>query len=219
MCKSVLYLKLVWKNTDLHKTFMMFCNISLIQEMFLICWLLFGLVSSQQLRAKSICFRTSTVAIKRRSRVPGVMITQFVEEVPEGMSTPDFTRKPIALTIQEGRVSCYCINWRAQTWFLGCKKTLFLAEYINIWWLSGIELNRAFNVHSAIHISMLSGKLAFFKSMVSGVPKPNITWARNKGPLDDPVKYISRYDETMEEYFLEVSRSSKLKARTTISTL
>ncbi|XP_052384591.1 immunoglobulin-like and fibronectin type III domain-containing protein 1 [Oncorhynchus keta] len=100
-------------------------------------------------QAESICFRTSTVAIKRRSRVPGVMITQFVEEVPEGMSTPDFTRKPIALTIQEG-------------------------------------------------------KLAFFKSMVSGVPKPNITWARNKGPLEDPVKYISRYDETMEEYFLEI---------------
>ncbi|KAK6318811.1 hypothetical protein J4Q44_G00100220 [Coregonus suidteri] len=41
------------------------------------------------------------VAIKKRSRVPGVMITQFVEELPEGMTTPDFTRKPIALTIQE----------------------------------------------------------------------------------------------------------------------
>lgn len=31
------------------------------------------------------------------------MITQFMEELPEGMSTPDFTRKPIALTIQEGK--------------------------------------------------------------------------------------------------------------------
>uniref|UniRef100_A0A672FT95 Immunoglobulin like and fibronectin type III domain containing 1, tandem duplicate 1 n=1 Tax=Salarias fasciatus TaxID=181472 RepID=A0A672FT95_SALFA len=31
------------------------------------------------------------------------MITQFLEELPEGMSTPDFTRKPIALTIQEGK--------------------------------------------------------------------------------------------------------------------
>lgn len=40
--------------------------------------------------------------IKRRSKVPGVMITQYVEELPEGKSTPDFTRKPIALTIQEG---------------------------------------------------------------------------------------------------------------------
>lgn len=31
------------------------------------------------------------------------MITQFVEELPEGMSHPDFTRKPIALTIQQGK--------------------------------------------------------------------------------------------------------------------
>lgn len=37
--------------------------------------------------------------------MPGVMITQFLEELPEGMSTPDFTRKPIALTIQEGKSS------------------------------------------------------------------------------------------------------------------
>ncbi|XP_030634071.1 immunoglobulin-like and fibronectin type III domain-containing protein 1 [Chanos chanos] len=47
------------------------------------------------------------VAIKKRSRVPGVMITQFVEEIPEGMSHPDFTRKPIALTIQEGKFACF----------------------------------------------------------------------------------------------------------------
>lgn len=31
------------------------------------------------------------------------MITQYFEELPEGMTTPDFTRKPIALTIQEGK--------------------------------------------------------------------------------------------------------------------
>lgn len=31
------------------------------------------------------------------------MITQYIEELPEGKSTPDFTRKPIALTIQEGK--------------------------------------------------------------------------------------------------------------------
>uniref|UniRef100_A0A8C7YJX4 Immunoglobulin like and fibronectin type III domain containing 1, tandem duplicate 1 n=1 Tax=Oryzias sinensis TaxID=183150 RepID=A0A8C7YJX4_9TELE len=31
------------------------------------------------------------------------MITQFLEELPEGKTTPDFTRKPIALTIQEGK--------------------------------------------------------------------------------------------------------------------
>ncbi|KAK7916432.1 hypothetical protein WMY93_012193 [Mugilogobius chulae] len=47
------------------------------------------------------------VRIKKRSRVPGVMITQFVEELPEGMSTPDFTRKPIALTLQEGKQAIF----------------------------------------------------------------------------------------------------------------
>lgn len=43
-----------------------------------------------------------TVGIKKKSSVPGVMITQYIEELPEGKSHPDFTRKPIALTIQEG---------------------------------------------------------------------------------------------------------------------
>lgn len=43
-----------------------------------------------------------TVGIRKKSRVPGVMITQFFETLPEGKSHPDFTRKPIALTIQEG---------------------------------------------------------------------------------------------------------------------
>ncbi|KAM6980873.1 immunoglobulin-like and fibronectin type III domain-containing protein 1 [Aplochiton taeniatus] len=47
------------------------------------------------------------VAIKKRSRVPGVMITQYVEELPNDMSTPDFTRKPIALTIQEGKLAIF----------------------------------------------------------------------------------------------------------------
>uniref|UniRef100_A0A3B3SEQ6 Ig-like domain-containing protein n=1 Tax=Paramormyrops kingsleyae TaxID=1676925 RepID=A0A3B3SEQ6_9TELE len=45
--------------------------------------------------------------IKKKSRVPGVMITQFVEEIPEGKSTPDFTRKPIAMTIQEGKLAFF----------------------------------------------------------------------------------------------------------------
>ncbi|KAM4583488.1 immunoglobulin-like and fibronectin type III domain-containing protein 1 [Fundulus diaphanus] len=47
------------------------------------------------------------VKIKKKSRVPGVMITQYVEELPDGMTTPDFTRKPIALTIQEGKMAFF----------------------------------------------------------------------------------------------------------------
>ncbi|XP_051754231.1 LOW QUALITY PROTEIN: immunoglobulin-like and fibronectin type III domain-containing protein 1 [Ctenopharyngodon idella] len=47
------------------------------------------------------------VAIRKRSRVPGVMITQYVEELPPGFTTPDFIRKPIALTIQEGKMAFF----------------------------------------------------------------------------------------------------------------
>uniref|UniRef100_A0AAZ3P6Q5 Immunoglobulin like and fibronectin type III domain containing 1, tandem duplicate 1 n=1 Tax=Oncorhynchus tshawytscha TaxID=74940 RepID=A0AAZ3P6Q5_ONCTS len=43
----------------------------------------------------------------KKSKVPGVMITQYVEEIPEGKSHPDFTRKPIALTIQEGKFGVF----------------------------------------------------------------------------------------------------------------
>ncbi|KAL0978793.1 hypothetical protein UPYG_G00175290 [Umbra pygmaea] len=47
------------------------------------------------------------LAIKKKSKVPGVMITQFVEELPAGMTAPDFIRKPIALTIQEGKFAFF----------------------------------------------------------------------------------------------------------------
>uniref|UniRef100_A0A672ZHI0 Immunoglobulin like and fibronectin type III domain containing 1, tandem duplicate 1 n=1 Tax=Sphaeramia orbicularis TaxID=375764 RepID=A0A672ZHI0_9TELE len=50
---------------------------------------------------------TPCLGIKIKSKVPGVMITQFREELPEGMTTPDFTRKPIALTIQEGKYAVF----------------------------------------------------------------------------------------------------------------
>ncbi|KAM3621641.1 uncharacterized protein V6R79_013960 [Siganus canaliculatus] len=35
------------------------------------------------------------------------MITQYIETLPEGTSHPDFTRKPIALTIQEGKFAFF----------------------------------------------------------------------------------------------------------------
>ncbi|KAJ8395360.1 hypothetical protein AAFF_G00033450 [Aldrovandia affinis] len=76
------------------------------------------------------------------------MITQYVEVLPEGKTTPDFTRKPIALTIQEG-------------------------------------------------------KLAFFKAVVTGDPKPTVTWKRNKGDVSDPEKYQPSYDEQAEEYIMQ----------------
>ncbi|XP_039185347.1 immunoglobulin-like and fibronectin type III domain-containing protein 1 [Crotalus tigris] len=38
-----------------------------------------------------------------KSALPGVAITQFVEDIPKGYSTPDFERKPITVTLQEGK--------------------------------------------------------------------------------------------------------------------
>ncbi|XP_029630319.1 immunoglobulin-like and fibronectin type III domain-containing protein 1 isoform X6 [Salmo trutta] len=52
-------------------------------------------------------FEKEGVGIKKRSKVPGVMITQYVEKIPDGKSHPDFTRKPIALTIQEGKFAFF----------------------------------------------------------------------------------------------------------------
>uniref|UniRef100_H3AVM7 Immunoglobulin-like and fibronectin type III domain-containing protein 1 n=1 Tax=Latimeria chalumnae TaxID=7897 RepID=H3AVM7_LATCH len=45
--------------------------------------------------------------IKRKSVIPGVTITQFVEELPDGCSAPDFERRPIPLTIQEGKTATF----------------------------------------------------------------------------------------------------------------
>ncbi|CAJ1050234.1 immunoglobulin-like and fibronectin type III domain-containing protein 1 isoform X2 [Xyrichtys novacula] len=50
---------------------------------------------------------TGQVGIKKKSKVPGVMITQYVETLPEGKTHPDFTRKPIALTIPEGKFAFF----------------------------------------------------------------------------------------------------------------
>ncbi|XP_062419716.1 immunoglobulin-like and fibronectin type III domain-containing protein 1 [Pungitius pungitius] len=88
-------------------------------------------------------------AINKRSRAPGVTVTQCVESLPAGKSTPDFTRKPMAATTQEGKKGC-------------------------------------------------------FKAMVSGEPAPAVTWGRNKGEVDDPEKYKTRYDKRTQEHILEI---------------
>ncbi|XP_055016668.1 immunoglobulin-like and fibronectin type III domain-containing protein 1 [Boleophthalmus pectinirostris] len=89
------------------------------------------------------------VGFKKKSRVPGVMITQFIETLPEGKSHPDFTRKPIALTIQEG-------------------------------------------------------KFAFFKAIVTGDPKPTVSWTRNNGSVADESRYQTKYDPNSNEHTFEM---------------
>uniref|UniRef100_A0A3B3C203 Immunoglobulin like and fibronectin type III domain containing 1, tandem duplicate 2 n=2 Tax=Oryzias melastigma TaxID=30732 RepID=A0A3B3C203_ORYME len=40
--------------------------------------------------------------------------------------------------------------------------------------------------------------------MVSGEPKPKVTWSRNKGEMNDPEKYKTRYDQRTQEHILEI---------------
>lgn len=40
--------------------------------------------------------------VRKRSRLPGVIITQYVTSIPEGKSTPDFMCKLAPVTVEEG---------------------------------------------------------------------------------------------------------------------
>uniref|UniRef100_A0A668UG99 Immunoglobulin like and fibronectin type III domain containing 1, tandem duplicate 3 n=1 Tax=Oreochromis aureus TaxID=47969 RepID=A0A668UG99_OREAU len=88
-------------------------------------------------------------AIRRRSKTSGVMITQYLANMPEGKSTPDFQCKPMAVTIEKG-------------------------------------------------------KLAAFKAVVTGDPKPDVSWRRAKGTLSDKERFQTKYDESTGEHILEV---------------
>uniref|UniRef100_A0A667YYL5 Immunoglobulin like and fibronectin type III domain containing 1, tandem duplicate 3 n=1 Tax=Myripristis murdjan TaxID=586833 RepID=A0A667YYL5_9TELE len=96
---------------------------------------------------------------RKRSKIPGVMITQLVANIPAGKSTPDFQRKPITLTIQEG-------------------------------------------------------KLAVFKAVVTGDPKPQVNWTRAKGEISEDNRFQSKYDESSGEYTLEIHKVSGADADT-----
>uniref|UniRef100_A0A3B5AY52 Immunoglobulin-like and fibronectin type III domain-containing protein 1 n=1 Tax=Stegastes partitus TaxID=144197 RepID=A0A3B5AY52_9TELE len=91
--------------------------------------------------------------ILRRSKTPGVMITQYVVNLPEGKTTPDFKSKPAPITINEG-------------------------------------------------------KLAVFKALVTGDPKPEVSWRRAKGLILDKEKFQSKYDKSTGEYILEIHKVS-----------
>uniref|UniRef100_A0A669D941 Ig-like domain-containing protein n=1 Tax=Oreochromis niloticus TaxID=8128 RepID=A0A669D941_ORENI len=92
-------------------------------------------------------------AIRRRSKTSGVMITQYLANMPEGKSTPDFQCKPMAVTIEKG-------------------------------------------------------KLAAFKAVVTGDPKPDVSWRRAKGTLSDKERFQTKYDESTGEHILEIHKVS-----------
>uniref|UniRef100_A0A3P9J5R4 Immunoglobulin like and fibronectin type III domain containing 1, tandem duplicate 3 n=1 Tax=Oryzias latipes TaxID=8090 RepID=A0A3P9J5R4_ORYLA len=96
----------------------------------------------------------NSTAIRRRSKTPGVMITQYSASLPEGKSTPDFQCKPVPVTIPEG-------------------------------------------------------KLAVFRAVVTGDPKPDVSWRRAKGTITDKEKFQRKYDESTGEHILEVMTATE----------
>lgn len=51
-----------------------------------------------------VFFLVFLVKTLQKSSIRGVHITQFVDKIPKGCSTPDFERKPVSLTLQEGEI-------------------------------------------------------------------------------------------------------------------
>uniref|UniRef100_A0A4W6DCW5 Immunoglobulin like and fibronectin type III domain containing 1, tandem duplicate 2 n=1 Tax=Lates calcarifer TaxID=8187 RepID=A0A4W6DCW5_LATCA len=100
-----------------------------------------------------------SAAIRKRSKTPGVMITQYVVNIPDGKSTPDFQCKPVPVTVQEGQ-------------------------------------------------------LAVFKAVVTGDPKPEVSWRRAKGTVSDKDKFQSKYDESTGEHILEIHKVSAAETDT-----
>ncbi|XP_043996431.1 immunoglobulin-like and fibronectin type III domain-containing protein 1 [Gambusia affinis] len=100
-----------------------------------------------------------SAAIRRRSKTPGVMITQYAVTLPEGKSTPDFQCKPMPVAVKEGH-------------------------------------------------------FAIFKAVVTGDPKPDVSWRRAKGNLADKEKFQRKYDESTGEHILEIHEVSAEEADT-----
>lgn len=58
-------------------------------------------------------------------------------------------------------------------------------------------------------LSIVAGKVAVFKAMVTGTPTPKVTWSRANGEIHfHPNVCLQKYDEASREHTLEVSFSS-----------
>uniref|UniRef100_A0A3B5M776 Immunoglobulin like and fibronectin type III domain containing 1, tandem duplicate 2 n=1 Tax=Xiphophorus couchianus TaxID=32473 RepID=A0A3B5M776_9TELE len=53
-------------------------------------------------------------------------------------------------------------------------------------------------------VAVKEGHLAVFKTVVTGDPKPDVSWRRAKGNLADKEKFQRKYDESTGEHILEV---------------
>ncbi|XP_072886513.1 immunoglobulin-like and fibronectin type III domain-containing protein 1 [Hemitrygon akajei] len=94
--------------------------------------------------------KTSESGVKiRKSTVPGVTLVEYTENIPEGYSAPDILRRPISLTLQEG-------------------------------------------------------KIANFKAVVQGNPKPSVVWSFKEKHLTNDNHYKIYQDTVTKEHILQV---------------
>lgn len=59
-----------------------------------------------------------------------------------------------------------------------------------------------------VFVLFVSGKFAFFKAIVTGDPKPSVSWSRNNGDVSDTSRYQTKYDPNSNEHTFEASDTS-----------
>ena len=134
------------------------------------------------------------------------MITQYIEELPEGKTHPDFTRKPIALTIQEGRTDSTIIILKM---YISKYKEGDFPESVHE---LDLRLLYLYICRCIIYfmiqpcLSFFSGKFAYFKAIVTGDPQPTVTWSRNNGDVSDTARYQTKYDPITNDHTFEASQ-------------
>ena len=57
----------------------------------------------------------------------------------------------------------------------------------------------------ANHDFSKTGKLAVFKAIVIGEPKPEVQWKRANGDISDQEKFQNKFDPVTNEHTLEVT--------------
>ncbi|KAJ8395358.1 hypothetical protein AAFF_G00033430 [Aldrovandia affinis] len=123
------------------------------------------------------------------------MITQFMEELPEGKSTPDFTRKPIALTIQEDAELKHSLKRVGKKYVFSVKD--LLPEDAGMYQVDvdGVKIfSTDFKVPDIDFIvkiqevKAMEREDAVFECVVSN-PFPNMVWMGKNSPLEQGKKY------------------------------
>ncbi|KAM8829904.1 immunoglobulin-like and fibronectin type III domain-containing protein 1 [Synchiropus picturatus] len=125
-----------------------------------------------------------SAAIRRRSKIPGVLITQYLVNIPEGKSTPDFQCAPEPMTVQEGLFPFIKLNYS----FHPEKQPLLCLTP--------------------------PGKTVIFKAVVTGNPEPEVSWKRVKGNISDKTKFQTKFDKSTGEYILKINSVSAAEADT-----